>query len=94
MSVDTVGGKISDKNLQWRVKFTVSAETGKSASEMLSLKTHAYDECDVKRTCVLNGIGSPAKGAYVCKITQELGSQRRKEQMLMWTEYKPWDPEM
>jgi hypothetical protein len=33
-----------------------------------------------------NGIGSSRKG----KMTQEAGSQKRKGQMQMWTEYEPW----
>ena len=26
----------------------------------------------------------------MCNTTQEMGSQKRKGQMQMWTEYKPW----
>jgi len=26
----------------------------------------------------------------MCKPTQEVGNQKRKGQMQMWTEYEPW----
>jgi hypothetical protein len=37
----------------------------------------------------LNGTGGSKKGK-MCKITQEVGSQKHIENMQMWTEYKPW----
>jgi hypothetical protein len=30
------------------------------------------------------------KGEKMCKIVQEVGSQKRKVQIQMWTEYEPW----
>jgi len=38
----------------------------------------------------LNGTGGSRKGEKMCKTAQELGSQKRKGQMQMWTEYEPW----
>jgi hypothetical protein len=39
----------------------------------------------------LNGIGGGSrKGEKMCKMTQEMGSQKRKEQMHTWTGYEPW----
>jgi hypothetical protein len=48
----TVGGKMSDKNLeQWtNIKFCV--KTGKSASEVLALLTLAYGEYVMKNSSV------------------------------------------
>jgi hypothetical protein len=37
----------------------------------------------------LNGTGGSMNGE-MCKMTQEVGSQKRKGQMQMWTEYKSW----
>ncbi|PNF19403.1 hypothetical protein B7P43_G03638 [Cryptotermes secundus] len=36
---------------------------------------------------LLNGIDSSRQGK-MCKMTQEVGSQKRKGQMQMWAEYK------
>jgi hypothetical protein len=36
----------------------------------------------------LNGIGASRKGEKICKMTQEVGTQKRKIQMQMWTEYE------
>jgi hypothetical protein len=36
----------------------------------------------------LNGIGGSRKGEKMCKMTQEVGSQKRNWQMQMWTEYE------
>jgi hypothetical protein len=37
-----------------------------------------------------NAIGVTRKGEKMCKMTQEVGSQKRKGQLQMWTEYEPW----
>jgi hypothetical protein len=34
------------------------------------------------------------KGEKMCKMTQEVGSQKRKEQMQMWTDYEHWCAEI
>jgi hypothetical protein len=39
---------------------------------------------------VLNGIGGSRKGEKMYRMSQEVGSQRRKEQIQMWTVYEPW----
>jgi hypothetical protein len=36
----------------------------------------------------LNGIGGARKGEQMCKMTQEVGSQKRYGQMQRWTEYE------
>jgi hypothetical protein len=36
----------------------------------------------------LNGTGGSWKGEKMCKMTEEVSSQRRKGQMQMWTEYE------
>jgi hypothetical protein len=38
----------------------------------------------------LNGIGGSSKGEKMCKMAQEVGSQKQIGQMQMWTEYEPW----
>jgi hypothetical protein len=38
----------------------------------------------------LNGIFSSRKGEKMCKMTPEVGSQKREGQMQMWTEYEAW----
>jgi len=38
----------------------------------------------------LNGTGGSRKGEKVHMTAQEVGSQKRKGQMQVWTEYKPW----
>jgi hypothetical protein len=37
----------------------------------------------------LNGTGGSREGE-MCKITQEVDSQKREGQTQMWTEYEPW----
>jgi hypothetical protein len=37
----------------------------------------------------MNGTGGSRKGEKMCETTEELGSQKRKGQMEMWTEYEP-----
>jgi hypothetical protein len=49
--------------------------------------TLAYGEYAMK---ILNGIGGSRKGEKMCKMTQEVGSQKRKGQMQTWTGYEPW----
>jgi len=61
---------------------------GKSASEMLALLTVAYGEYTMRKSSVFNGTGRSRKGEKMCKTTQEVGSQKRKGQMQMWTEYE------
>jgi hypothetical protein len=37
-----------------------------------------------------NGIGGSRKNEKMREMTQEVGSQKRKGQVQMWTEYEPW----
>jgi len=48
----TVGGKISDKNLERRINIKFCVEVGKSAIETLALLTVAYDEYAMKKSSV------------------------------------------
>jgi len=84
----TVGGKISDKNLGQRINIQFCVKIGKSASEALALLTVAYSEYAMKKSSVF--AGGSRKGEKICKTTQEVGSQKRKVQKKMWTEYEPW----
>jgi hypothetical protein len=63
---------------------------GNSASETLAPLTLAYVEYGVKKSSVLNGTGSSRKGEKMSRMAQEVGSQKRKGQKQMWTEYGPW----
>jgi hypothetical protein len=62
---------------------------GKSASETLALLTVAYGEYGMKKWSVSEWHRWFKEGRDV-KTTQEVGSQKRKRQMQMWTEYEPW----
>jgi hypothetical protein len=84
-----VGGKMSDKNLEQRINIKFCVQIVKSASETLALLTVAYGEYAMKKLVFLNGTGGSRKGEKMCKTTQEVGSQKRKGQMQMWTEYEP-----
>jgi hypothetical protein len=37
-----------------------------------------------------NVIGGSRKGEKIWEMTKQVGSQKRKEQMQMWTEYTSW----
>jgi hypothetical protein len=78
---------MSDKILEQRINIKFCARIGISASETLALLTVAYDECAMKKL-FLNGVGGSRKGEKMCKLTQEVGSQKCKGQMQMWTEYE------
>jgi hypothetical protein len=39
---------------------------------------------------LLNGIGGSSKGKKMGKMTQEVGRQKCKGQVQMWTMYEPW----
>jgi reverse gyrase len=45
----TVGGKMSDNNLEQRINIKFCVKIGKSASEMLALLTVAYGEYAMKK---------------------------------------------
>jgi hypothetical protein len=78
---------VSDENLERRINIKFCVKIGKSASETSALLTVAYCEYAMKNSC-LNDIGGSRKGKKMCKMTQELGNQKRKWQMKMWTEYE------
>jgi len=77
---------MSDKNLEQRINIKFCVKIGKSASETLALLTIAYGGYAMKKS---NGTGGSRKGE-MCKTTQEVGSQKLRGQIQMWTEYEPW----
>jgi hypothetical protein len=83
-------GKISDKNLEKQINIKFCVKIGKSASETLVLLTVAYGEYAVKKSSVFEWRRRSGKGEKVCKMTQEVSSQKPKGQMQMWTDYEPW----
>jgi hypothetical protein len=50
----TVGGKMSDNNLEQRINIKFCVEIGKSASEMSALLTLAYGEYAMKKLSVFD----------------------------------------
>jgi hypothetical protein len=48
---------------------------------MLALLTLAYGEDTMKKLNVFNGIDGSRKGQKMCKMTQEVGSQKCEEQI-------------
>jgi hypothetical protein len=81
---------MSDKNLEQRINIKFRVKSGKSASETLALLTVAHGAYAMKKSRVSNGIGGSGKGEKMCKMTQEVDSQKRRGQIEMWTEYEPW----
>ena len=83
----TDGGKMSDKNPEQQINIKFCVKIGKSASETLALLTLANGEYTMKKSSVFE---QHRKGEKMCKTNQEVGSQKRKGQMQMWTEYETW----
>jgi hypothetical protein len=81
----SVGGKISDKNLEQRINIKFCVKIGNIASEMLALLTVAYGEYAMM---ILNGTGSSGKGKDV-QDDRRYG-QPKTQMLQMWTEYEPW----
>jgi hypothetical protein len=48
-AVYTVGGEMSDKNLEQRINFKFFIKSDKSSTETLALLTFAYDEYAMKK---------------------------------------------
>jgi len=84
---------MGDKNLEQRINIKFCAKIGKSASETLDLLTVAYGVYDMKKSSVFEW-HRQFKGEKMCKATQKEGSQKRKGQTQMWTEYEPWCPQL
>jgi hypothetical protein len=80
---------MNDKNLEQRINVKFCVKIGKSVSETVPLLTWAYGEYAVMKLSVLNGINSSRKDKKMCKVTQEMGSQKCERRMQMWTQYKP-----
>jgi hypothetical protein len=81
---------MSDKNLEQRLNVKFCVKMGKSASEMLAPLTVAYGEYIMKKSSVFKFHRGSRKGEKLCNTNQEVGRQKRKGQMKMWTEYEPW----
>jgi hypothetical protein len=67
---------MSDKILEQPIIIKFCVKIGKSASETLALLTLVNGEYAMKK---LIGSGSSRKGEKMCKMTQEVGSQKCKE---------------
>jgi len=50
----------------------------------------AYGEYAMKKSSVFEWHRQFKEGREMCKMTQEVGSQKCKGQLQMWTEYEPW----
>jgi hypothetical protein len=81
---------LSGENLEQRINIKFCVKIGKSASEMSVLLTVAYGKYTMKKSSVFEWHRPFKKGKKMCKMTQEVGSQKRKGQMQMRTEYEPW----
>jgi hypothetical protein len=53
----TVGGKVSDKDLEQRINVEFCVKIGRCDSETLALLTVAYVEYAVKKSVFMKGIG-------------------------------------
>jgi len=78
--------KISFKNLKQRINFKFCVKIGKFAGEPLAQLKVVYGEYAMKKS-FFNGTGGSRK---MCRATQEVGIQKCKGQMQMWTEHEPW----
>jgi hypothetical protein len=87
---NTVGGRMSDKNMEQRLNFEFCVKTGKSTSETLALQTLAYDEYVMKKPSVLKWHRRWRKDEKMYKMTEEVGNQKCKGQMQAWTKYEHW----
>jgi hypothetical protein len=70
----TFGGKMSDNNLEQRIKIKFCVEIGKSASEPLALLMLAYGKYAMKKSSVFEWHRRLRKGEKMCKMTQEIGT--------------------
>lgn len=59
---------MSAKNLKQRINITLCAKISKIVSETLALLTLTYGEYAMKKSSILNGIGSSGKDEKMCKI--------------------------
>jgi hypothetical protein len=70
----TVGGKMSDKNLEHRIYIRFCVKIGKRASETLALLTVTNDEYAKKKSSVLNNIGGRnARKDHPCVFLRSRG---------------------
>jgi hypothetical protein len=75
---------MSDENVEQRINIKFCVKIGKSASETLALIV-AYGEYVMKKSSVFEWHRWFKEGR---ENMQEVGSQRRKGQMQMWTQYE------
>jgi hypothetical protein len=80
---------MSDENLEQPINIKSCVKIGKSASETLALLTAAYGERAMKKSSGFEWQRRLKEGE-MCKMTQEVGRQKRKGHMQTWTEYEPW----
>jgi hypothetical protein len=76
--------------MEQRSNFKFCVKIGKSASETLALLTLAYGEYAMKKSSVLKWRRRWRKDEEMCKMTEDVGNQKCKGQMQVWTKYEPW----
>jgi hypothetical protein len=74
---------MSDKNLEQQINTKFCVKIGKSASETLALLTMAYGEYAMMKSSVSEWHRRFKEGREMCKMTQEVGRQKRKKQKRM-----------
>ena len=80
---------MSDKNMEQRINIKFCVKIGKSASEMLTLLTVAYDIYAMKKLSVFECHRRFKEGRDV-QDDPRSRSPKRKGQMQMWTQYEHW----
>lgn len=73
---------MDEMNLEQWINIKFCLKIGKSSSEMLAELKVTYREHAIKKM-FLSGAGSSKKGNKMCTATQEVGSLKHKEYMLM-----------
>jgi hypothetical protein len=83
---------MSDKNLERRMNIKFYVKIGKGNSETLALLTSAYDVNAMKKSSVFECHRFSRTGEKICKMTQEVGIQKRRGQMQLCKDHEPWCP--
>jgi hypothetical protein len=79
---------MSDKSLEQRINIKFCVNLGRSASKTLALSTLAYGEYAMKKWSVFEWHRRFEKSEKLCIMDKEIGCQKRKGQIQMWTEYR------
>jgi hypothetical protein len=76
--------------MEQRINIKFCLKTGNTASEMLALVTLPYDEYAIKKSSVFERYRRFKEGREDVQDDPRSGQPKRKGQMQMWREYKPW----